>query len=78
LTKIPLTYSASHFNLEGLGALFGVAKPPKPPVATGLIDTKQQAETTSCSAQIVTFSWHLCNRRNARVESHTHTKKNDY
>jgi len=32
--------------------------PPKPPLATGLIDTKQQLATTSYSTQIVTFSWH--------------------
>jgi len=42
-------------------------------VAT-LIDTKQQSATTSFSTQILTFSWHLCNRRDARVESHTHAK----
>jgi len=35
-------------------------------VAT-LIDTKQQSATTSFSTQIVTFSWHLCSRRDARV-----------
>jgi len=29
------------------------------PMAT-LIDTKQQSATTSCSTQIVKFSWHLC------------------
>jgi len=28
--------SVSHFNLGGLGALFGGITPPKPPVATGL------------------------------------------
>jgi len=46
------------------------------PVAT-LVDTKQQSGTTSISTQIVTFSWHLCNRRDARVESHpyTHAKR---
>jgi len=43
-------------------------------VAT-LIDTKQQSATTSFSTQKVTFSWHLCNRRDARVESHTHAKR---
>jgi len=43
------------------------------PVAT-LTDTRQQSATTSFSTQIVTFSWHLCNRRDARVESHTHAK----
>jgi len=31
LTKTPLIYSASPFNLEGLGALFGGAKTTKPP-----------------------------------------------
>jgi len=36
LTKIPLVYSVSHFNLGGLGALFGGLSPPKLPVATGL------------------------------------------
>jgi len=44
------------------------------PVAT-LTDTKQQSATTSFSTQIVTFSWHLCNRRDARVESHAHAKR---
>jgi len=44
------------------------------PVAT-LIGTKQQSATTSFSTQIVTFSWHLCNRRDARVESRTHAKE---
>jgi len=44
------------------------------PVPT-LIDTKQQSATTSFSTQIVTFSWHLCNRRDARVENHTHAKR---
>jgi len=44
------------------------------PVAT-LTDTKQQSATTSFSMQIVTFSWHLCNRRDARAESHTHAKR---
>jgi len=43
-------------------------------VAT-LIDTKQQSGTTSFNTQIVTFSWHLCNRRDAQVESHTHGKR---
>jgi len=41
------------------------------PVAT-LIDTKQQSATTIFSTQIATFSWHLCNRRDARAESQTH------
>jgi len=45
-------------------------------VAT-LIDTKQQSATTSFSTQIVTFSCHLWNRRDARVESHTHAKRNN-
>jgi len=31
LTKIPLTCSASYFNLGGLGALFGRFKPTKAP-----------------------------------------------
>jgi len=38
-------------------------------------DTKQQSATTSFNTQIATFSWHLCNRRDARVESHTHAKR---
>jgi len=46
------------------------------PVAT-LIDTKKQLATTSFSTQIATFSCHLSNRRDARVESHTHAKTND-
>ena len=44
------------------------------PVVT-LIDTKQQSVTTSCSTQMVTFSAHLCNRRDARAESHAHAKR---
>jgi len=36
LTKIPLIYIVSYFNLGGLGALFGGLSPPEPPVATGL------------------------------------------
>jgi len=37
-TKTPLIYTVSRFNLGGLGALFGRAKPTKaPPVATGLV-----------------------------------------
>jgi len=43
-------------------------------VAT-LIDTKQRSATTSFSTQIVTFSLHLCNRRDARAESHTHARR---
>jgi len=43
------------------------------PVAT-LTDTKQQSATTSFSTHIAMFSWYLCNRRDARVESHTHAK----
>jgi len=43
-------------------------------VAT-LIDTEQQFATTSFGTQIVTFSWHLCNKRDTRVESHTHAKR---
>jgi len=39
------------------------------PVAT-LTDTEQQSATTSFSTQKVTFSWHWCNRRDARVESY--------
>ena len=40
-----------------------------------LIDTKQQSATTSFNMQILTFLWHLCNRRDARAESHTHAKR---
>jgi len=36
LTKIPLTYSVSYFNLGGLGALFGGLSPPKPPRGDGI------------------------------------------
>jgi len=43
------------------------------PVAI-LIDTEQQSATSQFSTQIVTFTWHLCNRRDARVASHTHDK----
>jgi len=42
-----------------------------------LIDTKQQLATISFSTQIATFSWHLCNRCDARVESFP-SQKNDY
>ena len=31
LSKIPLIYSVSRFNLGGLGALFGGLSPPQPP-----------------------------------------------
>ena len=44
------------------------------PVAT-LIDTKQHSATTSFSTQIATFSWHLCNRRDAQVERHTQSRR---
>jgi len=39
--KTQFIYSISYFNLGGLGALFGGAKPTKvpPPVATGLLGT---------------------------------------
>jgi len=40
-----------------------------------LIDTEQQSATTSFWPQTVTFSWHLCNRRDARAQSHTHAKR---
>jgi len=36
LTKIPLIYSVSNFNLDGLGALFGGLSSTKPSVVTGL------------------------------------------
>ena len=36
LTKIPLIYSGSYFNLTGLELCLGKISPPKPPVATGL------------------------------------------
>jgi len=39
LTKIPLVYSVSYFNLGRLGALFGGLSPPKPPMATGLLQS---------------------------------------
>jgi len=35
LTKTPLIYSVSRFNLGGLGALFGGISPPKPPRGDG-------------------------------------------
>jgi len=44
------------------------------PVAT-LINTKQQSATTSFNTQIATSSCHLFNKRDARVESHTHAKR---
>jgi len=37
LTKTPLIYSVSRFNLGGLGVLFGGLSPPKPPVAKELV-----------------------------------------
>jgi len=37
LNKIPLIYSVSRFNLGGLGALFGVAKPTKAPRGDGTV-----------------------------------------
>jgi len=44
------------------------------PVATS-IDTKQQSAAITFSTQIATFLWHLCDRRDARIESHTHAKR---
>jgi len=38
LTKIPLIYSVSYFNLGGLGAVFGGLSPPKPPRGDGADD----------------------------------------
>jgi len=35
LTKIPLVYSVSYFNLGGLEALFGGLNPPKHPRGGG-------------------------------------------
>jgi len=35
LTKVPLTYSVSIFNLGRLGALFGGLSSPKPPCSDG-------------------------------------------
>jgi len=35
LTKTPLIYSASRFNLGGFGALFGGLSSPKPPRGDG-------------------------------------------
>jgi len=35
LTKIPLIYSVSYFNLGGLGALFEGLNPPKSPPGDG-------------------------------------------
>jgi len=39
LTKTPLIYSVSRFNLGALGALFGGLSPPKTPGATVLRKT---------------------------------------
>jgi len=44
------------------------------PVTT-LIGTKQQLATICFSTQIISFSWHFCNRRDARVKSHTNAAK---
>ena len=43
LTKTPLIYSVSRFNLEGLGALFGGISTPNPlrGAGTGLIRTSE-------------------------------------
>jgi len=35
IPKTPLIYSVSRFNFEGLGTLFGVLSPPKPPRGDG-------------------------------------------
>jgi len=40
--KTPLTYTASHFNLRGLGTSTGGLRPPRPPVATGLEQVQKQ------------------------------------
>jgi len=40
-----------------------------------LIDTQQQSAAITFSTQIATFLWQLCDRRDARIESHTHAKK---
>jgi len=37
LTKTPLIYSVSRFNLGGLGALLGGLSPPKPPLGDGTV-----------------------------------------
>jgi len=39
LTKTPLIYSASRFNLGGLRALFGGDKPTKAPCGDGTVGT---------------------------------------
>jgi len=46
LTKNPLIYSVSYFNLEELGALFGGTRPTKPPAATGLCIPSQRLKST--------------------------------
>jgi len=38
-----------------------------------ILNSSQQP--LAVSTQIATFSWHLCNRRDARAESHTHAKR---
>ena len=38
-----------------------------------ILNSSQQPQ--AFSTQIAMFSWHLCNRRDARVGSHTHAKK---
>ena len=52
LTKIPLIYIVSCFNLEGLGALFRGLSPPKLPVATGLQHDRLCAEKTGAFLRI--------------------------
>jgi len=50
LTKTPLIYNVSRFNLGELWALFAGGSPPKPPVAMGLVSI-----VTNC------WCWHSLN-----------------
>jgi len=45
LTKIPLVYRVSYFNLGGLGALFGEAKPTKAPRGDVIVPVYYSTET---------------------------------
>ena len=61
LTKIPLTYSVSYFNLCGLGAAFGRAKPTKAPGGDGtaakVFAFNSHMEQNTASADYRNMKW---------------------